>query len=221
VAAQLHSLTVPDVLRSAGIDHRRVAYRQGGVIFTQGDACTHIRFIESGSVKVSVMSATGKDGVVATLGVGDFLGEGSLAGQPYHTHSATAITTSTIVAVGKSDMLQLLRQEPAMSDRFIAHLLARNIRSESDLVDHLFNGCQLRLARTLLLLAGYGNASPSKEVTLTITQDTLAAMVGTTRPRINRFLGHFKQRGFVEYVGPSVIKINPSLVAMVVDDGRS
>ena len=164
------------------------------------------------------MAASRKQGVIGLLGPGDFLGEGGLAGQSSHTSSATAILPSAIIAVGTHDMRHLLRADPAMSDRFIAHMLARNIRSESALVDHLFNACEQRLARTLLQLAASGTLGPPDHVMLHITQETLGAMVGTTRSRVNLILNRFRKRGFVEYAGPRHLKINRALLAMIVDD---
>jgi CRP/FNR family cyclic AMP-dependent transcriptional regulator len=218
LAAPDDSLPVPEMIRSAGITHTRASYRRGDVIFTQGDACDHVRFIESGTVSLAVTSPTGKVGVVAVLGAGNFLGEGSLAGQPLYPHSATAITASAILAVGKRDMLRLLHHEHRMSDRFIAQMLVRNLRSESDLVDHLVNSCERRLARTLLLLAGYGKGTLPDAVLLTLSQETLGAMVGTTRSRINLLLHKFKKRGFIEYAGPCILKIHSSLLTMVLDE---
>jgi CRP-like cAMP-binding protein len=212
------SLNVADLLQSAGVAHARVRYKREEAIFTQGDRCDYVRFIEVGAVKLSAMSATGKEGVVAILGAGDFLGEGCLAGHRSYTRSATAIAPSTILAVGKHHMLGLLHQQHAMSDRFIAHMLVRNIRSEADLVDRLFNSSEKRLARTLLLLAGYGSSSAPDHVLLRISQETLAAMVGTTRSRINIFLQRFKKRGFVEYAKPGALTIHPSLLTMLLDE---
>ena len=193
-------LNVAAFLQSTGVAYTRVQFGRGDAIFIQGEPCDHVRFIESGAVKVSVTSMTGKEGVVALLGAGDFLGEDCLAGQPSYRASAAAITPSMIVGVDKRHMLRLLREQHAMSDRFIAHLLVRNMRSEEHLADHLFNSGQQRLARTLLLLAGYGKPSPPDHVLLLrISQETLAAIVGTTRSRINIFLRQFKKRGFIEY----------------------
>jgi CRP/FNR family cyclic AMP-dependent transcriptional regulator len=210
-------VNVPALLQSAGVVHTRVQYARGDAIFRQGESCDQVRFIESGTIKLSVISKTGKEGVMAILGSGDFLGEGCLAGQPSHTASATAMTPSSIIGIGKHEMLRLLRVQHAMSDRFIAHMLARNIRTESDLVDHLFNSSEKRLARTLLLLAGYDKPSAPDHVMLTISQETLATMVGTTRSRINLFLKHFKTRGFIEYEGRA-LKIDRSLLTMVLDE---
>lgn len=190
-------LTFSALLQSVDVMYTRGQFRRGDAIFTQGEPCDHVRFLESGSVSLSVTSATGKEGIVAVLGAGDFLGEGCLAGQPCFTGSATALKSSTVIAVGKHHMLRLLHQQHAMSDRFIARMLVRNLRSEADLVDHLFNSCERRLARTLLLLAGYDKPNPPNPI-LNISQETLGAMVGTTRSRINVLLNAFKARGFID-----------------------
>jgi CRP-like cAMP-binding protein len=152
-------------LDSAGVSKTRVEYARGEGVFAQGDACDHVLYIQSGGVKLSVVSRTGKEAVVAMLGPGDFFGEGCLAGQPLRMGSATAITPSTILRVGKSQMLALLHKQHAMSDRFISHMLARNIKIEEDLIDQLFNSSEKRLARALLLLARYGkNDKPVRVV---------------------------------------------------------
>ena len=143
-------------LDSAGLAKKAVEYGRGEPIFTQGDACEHVLYIQSGGVKLSVLSKTGREAVVAMLGPGDFFGEGCLAGQPTRMGSATAITASLILRVSKDKMVRLLHKQHTMSDRFITHMLARNIRIEEDLIDQLFNSSEKRLARTLLLLARYG-----------------------------------------------------------------
>jgi CRP-like cAMP-binding protein len=146
-------------LDSTGVARRIVEYRRADVIFTQGDPCESVLYIQKGGVKLSVLSKTGKEAVVAMLGPGDFFGEGCLAGQAVRMGSATATESSTILLVNKAEMGRLLHQQHALSDRFIAHMLARNIRIEEDLVDQLFNSSEKRLARTLLLLARYGNTT--------------------------------------------------------------
>jgi CRP/FNR family cyclic AMP-dependent transcriptional regulator len=209
---------IPEFFESTGVVHRRLRLRRGEVIFTQGEPCEEIGFIESGSVKLSVTSKTGKGGVIAMLASGDFFGEACLAGQACHTGSATAVTHSTIVAIGKREMLQLLSAQRAIADRFIAHMLARNLRSEADLVDHLFNSSEQRLARTLLLLAGFGKPNTPERVTLQISQETLAQIIGTTRSRVNVFLKSFKKRGFIDSEGHRLLRIHRSLISIVVDE---
>jgi CRP-like cAMP-binding protein len=205
-------------LDSAGVARSAVQYGRGDSIFTQGDACEHVMYIQAGGVKLSVLSKTGKEAVVAMLGPGDFFGEGCLAGQPFRIGSATAITPSTILLVGKEKMVGLLHKQHAMSDRFISHMLARNIRIEEDLIDQLFNSSEKRLARTLLLLARYGKQDRPARVVPRISQETLAEMVGTTRSRVNFFLNKFKKLGFIEYDGELPLKINSSLLSVVLHD---
>jgi CRP-like cAMP-binding protein len=194
------------------------AYGRGETIFTQGDACKDVLYIRTGGVKLSVLSKTGKEAVVAMLGAGDFFGEGCLAGQPVRMGTATAITPSVILVVGKEKMVRLLHRQPSMSARFIAHMLSRNIRTEEDLIDQLFNSSEKRLARTLVLLARYGKPDQPVHVVPRISQETLAEMVGTTRSRVNFFLNKFKRMGFIEYNGEIPLKINDSLLSVVLHD---
>ena len=193
-------------------------YGRGETIFTQGDPSAAVLFIRAGGVKLSVVSKTGREAVVGLLGPGDFFGEGCLAGQRTRTGSATAITPSAIATVAKGKMVQLLHQQHAISDRFIAHMLARNIRMEEDLIDQLCNSCERRLARTLLLLARYGKQEKPMNVVPKMSQDTLADMVGTTRSRINFFLNKFKRLGFIDYDATRPLKINRSLLNVVLQD---
>src|SRR5206468_6945008 len=158
-------------LDSSGVRKRVAEYGRGETIFTQGDACEHVLYIRSGGVKLSVLSKTGREAVVAMLGPGDFFGEGCLAGQPLRMGSATAITPSVILLVDKQKMVQLLHKQHAMSDRFISHMLSRNIRIEEDLIDQLFNSSEKRLARTLLLLARYGKQDKPARVVPQISQE--------------------------------------------------
>jgi CRP/FNR family cyclic AMP-dependent transcriptional regulator len=205
-------------LASAGVAKTVVQYKRGEEIFTQGDVCEHVMYIQTGAVKLSVLSKTGREAVVAMLGPGDFFGEGCLAGQPVRMGSATAITASVILLVSKEKMVRLLHKQHAMSDRFISHMLARNIRIEEDLIDQLFNSSEKRLARTLLLLARYGKQDKPVRVVPKISQETLAEMIGTTRSRVNFFLNKFKKLGFIEYDGELPLKINSSLLSVVLHD---
>ena len=173
-------------------------------------------YIQKGGVKLSVRSTAGREAVVAMLGPGDFFGEGCLAGQPTRMGSATAITPSTVLLVDKDKMIRLLHRQHAMSDRFIAHMLARNLRVEEDLLDQLFNSTEKRLARTLLLAARYGQQGRPQRVVPKISQDTLAETVGTTRSRVNFFLNRFKKLGFIEDNG--AFTINRSLLSVVLQD---
>jgi CRP/FNR family transcriptional regulator, cyclic AMP receptor protein len=205
-------------LRSTGVAKSVAQYGRGDAIFRQGDPCDHVMYIQAGGIKLSVLSKSGREAVVAMLGPGDFFGEGSLGGQPFRMGSATAITPSTILLVDKQEMVTLLHRQHAMSDRFISHLLARNIRIEEDLIDQLFNSSEKRLARTLLLLARYGKQDKPVRVVPRISQETLAKMVGTTRSRVNFFLNKFKKLGFIEYDGEHPLKVNSSLLTVVLHD---
>jgi CRP-like cAMP-binding protein len=205
-------------LDSTGLTQTVVGYSRNETIFTQGEAGEHVLYIQSGGVKLSVLSKTGKEAVVAMLGPGDFFGEGCLAGQAFRMGSATAITPSAILLIDKADMVGLLHKQQGMSDRFISHMLTRNIRIEEDLVDQLFNSSEKRLARTLLLLARYGKQDKPIRTVPRISQETLAEMVGTTRSRVNFFLNKFKKLGFIDYDGELPIKINKSLLSVVLHD---
>jgi CRP/FNR family transcriptional regulator, cyclic AMP receptor protein len=205
-------------LDSAGVAKTIVRYRRGDSIFRQGDPCDHVMYIQAGGVKLSVLSKTGREAVVGILGPGDFFGEGCLAGQPLRIGSATTIAPSTILLVGKQAMVRLLHKQRGMSDRFIAHMLARNIRIEEDLVDQLFNSSEKRLARALLLLARYGKVDKPVRLVPKISQETLAEMVGTTRSRVNFFLNKFKKLGFIDYNGDIPLKINSSLLSVILHD---
>jgi len=203
-------------LDSAGIAREIMTYRRGEVIFTQGDPCDHVLYIQKGTVKLSVLSKAGRQAVVAMLGAGEFFGEGCLAGQPRRMGNAAATTDSAVLLVDKDQMVRLLHKQHAMSDRFIAHMLARNIRIEEDLVDQLFNSSEKRLARALLLLARYGKHDKAVRTVPPITQETLAEMVGTTRSRVNFFMKKFERLGFIDYTNG--LKVNNSLLTVVLHD---
>ncbi len=205
-------------LDSTGVPKTLVHFARSEVIFTQGDPAKHVLYIQSGGVKLSVLSRAGKEAVVAMLGPGDFFGEGCLAGQLLRMGSATALTPSAVMRLEKQKMARLLHKQHAMSDRFISHMLARNIRIEEDLIDQLFNSSEKRLARTLLLLARYGRQDKPIQTVPRISQETLAEIVGTTRSRVNYFLNKFKKLGFIEYDAELPIKINRSLLSVVLHD---
>ena len=205
-------------LHSPGVAKTVVMYERGVTIFTQGDACEDVLYIQTGGVKLSVLSKTGREAVVAMLGPGDFFGEGCLAGQALRMGSATAVVPSVILLVAKASMVRLLHKQHAMSDRFISHMLSRNIRIEEDLIDQLFNSSEKRLARTLLLLARYGKQDTPARMVPTISQVNLAEMIGTTRSRVNFFLNKFKRLGFIEYTAEHPMKINASLLSVVLHD---
>ena len=173
-------------------------------------------YIQKGGIKISVLSRTGKEAVVAMLGPGDFFGESALTGQSIRIGTATATAPTTVLIIPKAAMLQLLRDEPTFSERFITYMLARNIRVEADLVDHLFNSSEKRLARVLLLLTRYGDQGGPERRIPKISQETLAEMIGTTRSRVNFFMNKFKRLGFIETEGG--LKINSSLLSVVLHD---
>jgi CRP-like cAMP-binding protein len=173
-------------------------------------------YVEKGTVCLAVLSHTGKEAVIAVLEAGHFFGEGCLAGQPRRMATASAMDASTVVAIDKPDMVRHLRRRPTFADLFMRHMLTRNIRIEEDLVDHLFNSSEKRLARTLLLLARYGEPQASHRVLPRVSQETLAEMIGTTRSRVNFFMNKFRKLGFIEYNG--VLKINNSLLSVVLRD---
>jgi CRP/FNR family transcriptional regulator, cyclic AMP receptor protein len=203
-------------LDSAGVSKEIVEFPRGKVIFSQGDPCHSVLYIQTGGVKLSVLSKTGREAVVAMLGPGEFFGEGCLAGQPFRMGSAMAVEASTILLVDKEEMVSLLHKQHALSDRFIAHMLARNIRIEEDLIDQLFNSSEKRLARTLLLLARYGKHDKPVRAVPPISQETLAEMVGTTRSRVNFFMKKFQRLGFIDYTNG--LKVNNSLLTVVLHE---
>jgi CRP/FNR family cyclic AMP-dependent transcriptional regulator len=205
-------------LDSSGLAKNVVVHAAGKTIFAQGDRCDGVLYIQEGSVKLSVLSKTGREAVVAMLGPGDFFGEGCLAGQPVRMGIATAMTSSTIRCLPQKQMGRLLHREHAMSDRFIAHMLTRNIRIEEDLIDQLFNSSEKRLARALLLLARYGTLDKPIRAVPRVSQETLADMIGTTRSRVNFFLNKFRRLGFIAYNGDLPMTINNSLLSVVLHD---
>jgi CRP/FNR family transcriptional regulator, cyclic AMP receptor protein len=203
-------------LDSAGVARRVKEFEDAEVIYSQGDPATSAMYLQSGSVKLSVLSAAGKEAVVAFLGPGDFFGEGCLAGQTIRMGTATAITASTVLIIEKTEMFKVLHEQHALSDRFINFMLARNIRIEEDLIDQLFNSSEKRLARALLLLARYGKEDQAHGVLPSVSQETLAEMIGTTRPRVNFFMNKFKRLGFIKYNGG--LQVNTSLLSVVLHD---
>jgi CRP/FNR family transcriptional regulator, cyclic AMP receptor protein len=202
-------------LDSAGVKRTVTKYPRGAPIFSQGDIAADVFYVQLGTIKLSVLSKTGKEAVVAILGPGDFFGEGCLAGQPRRMATASVLSASTILVIEKPQMVMMLHKEPELADRFLTHMLARNIRIEEDLIDQLFNSSEKRLARALLLLARYGKED--QPILLPkLSQETLAEIVGTTRSRVNFFMNKFRELGFIEYNG--TIKVNPSLLTVVLHD---
>src|SRR5580658_5138155 len=203
-------------LDSAGLGRRVAKFRAKETVFVQGDPATKVIYIQEGGVKLTVVNETGKEAVMRILGPGDFFGEGCLAGQSTRMATATAITTTTILVIEKREVIRVLHVEHEFSDRFIAYMLARNIRVEEDLVDQLFNSSEKRLARTLLLLARYGAQDEPQKVIPKVSQEMLAEMIGTTRSRVNYFMNKFRKLGFIKYNGG--LQINTSLLSVVLHD---
>ena len=198
-----------------GVPLQRVEYVSAAQIFAQGDPATSVMYIEKGVVSLSVLSHAGREAVVAVLEAGHFFGEGCLAGQRQRMATATAMAASTILSIEKPDMARQLHASPAFADRFLTHMLARNIRIEEDLLDQLFNSTEKRLARTLLLLARYGQPEASHPLPK-LSQEILAEMVGTTRSRVNFFMNKFRKLGFIDYNGS--LTVHPSLLSVVLRD---
>jgi CRP/FNR family cyclic AMP-dependent transcriptional regulator len=205
---------VETYLQSTG-EARTVKYRRGAVVFSQGDLGDDIRYIQTGAIRLSTLSRLGKEALVAMLASGDFFGEGALAGHSIRAGTATAVVASTLLIIEKAAMVRLLHAEAAFSDCFISHLLTKSMRIEAHLVDHLFNSSEQRLARALLLLARYGQAHPRRTLPK-IPHETLAHMIGATRPRVNFFMNKFRKLGLIDYNG--VLTIHRSLLRIVLQD---
>jgi CRP/FNR family transcriptional regulator, cyclic AMP receptor protein len=191
-------------------------YRKRSNVFSQGSPADSVFYIEKGKVKLTVLSTGGKEAVVAILGIGDFFGEGCLAGQPLRMATATAMTECSLLRLQKETMVRMLHNEPALSELFMSYLLSRNIRIEEDLVDQLFNSSEKRLARILLLLTRFGKDGQHEPVVPKISQETLADMVGTTRSRVSFFMNKFRKLGFIEYNGG--LQVHSSLLNIVLHD---
>jgi CRP/FNR family transcriptional regulator, cyclic AMP receptor protein len=191
-------------------------YRTSKVIFAQGDPADAVFYIQKGQVKVTVISEHGKEAIVAVLGPDEFCGEGCLTGQLRRMATATAMTECEIMRLEKTAIIRVLHEEPAFSEMFVSHLLARTIRVEADLVDQLFNSSEKRLARTLLLLANFGKEGRPEQIVAKISQETLAEMIGTTRARVSFFMNKFRKLGLIDYNGH--IEIHSSLLNVVLHD---
>ncbi len=207
----------PQILLSkllAGKSRRE--YLTGEPIFAQGDPANAVFYIQSGKVKLTVTSMGGKEAVIAHLPETSFFGESALAGQSLRVSSANALAPSTIVRIEKSVMLDLLHREPEFAEQFLAHMLTRNIRMEADLVDHLFNSSEKRLARLLMLMANFGQDSKPVPAIAKISQETLAEMIGTTRSRVSFFLNRFRDLGYIDYNGGGML-VKSSLANVVLE----
>ena len=215
-STRMRAFNAQAFLDSAGVARKIVEYPKAQHIYSQGSPAKYIFYIQHGGIKLSVVNEVGKEAVVAILASGDFFGEGCLAGQNVRKGTATAITPTTLLTIEKQEMVRVLHAEHALSDRFLSYMLARNIRIEEDLIDQLFNSSEKRLARTLLLLAHYGqNKRPTKMIGK-VTQQTLAEIIGTTRSRVNFFMNKFTKLGFITSNGG--LTVNPSLLSVVLHD---
>jgi CRP/FNR family cyclic AMP-dependent transcriptional regulator len=203
-------------LDSAGVARRIVEYRKSQKIYSQGESAKNILYIQNGGIKLSIVNDVGKEAIIAILGPDDFFGEGCLAGQNFRIGTATAVTPTTLLVIEKNEMIRVLHEEHAFSDRFVSYMVTRNIRIEEDLVDQLFNSSEKRLARTLLLLARYGKQNQPQKMIAKISQETLAEMVGTTRSRVNFFMNKFKKLGFIRYNGG--LHVDSSLLSVVLHE---
>jgi CRP-like cAMP-binding protein len=194
----------------------QIDLHKDGIIFAQGDPADAVFYIQAGKIKITVTSEQGKQAVVAILGAGEFFGEGCLSGQPLRLATASALGEAEVVRVQKREMVRVLHAEPTFTEMFMAYLLTRNSRVEEDLVDQLFNSSEKRLARTLLVLANFGKDGAPQPITTKISQETLADIIGTTRPRVSFFMNKFRKLGFIEYNGD--LKVNSSLLSVVLRD---
>jgi CRP-like cAMP-binding protein len=203
-------------LAKVGEGRTTANYERNETVFAQGDPANAIFYLQKGRVKLTVVSHQGKEAVVAILGPGDFFGEGCLARQSLRMSTATAMDESSVMKLEKTRMMRVLHEEPAFSEVFVAHLLARSIRVEEDLVDQLFNSSEKRLARVLLLLANFGKEGQPEPVIAKISQETLAEMVGTTRSRVSFFMNKFRKLGFIDY--KDRLEVHSSLLNVVLHD---
>ena len=207
----------PDAfLARVGAGKTSVALHNQQIVFSQGDPADAVFCIQKGKTQLKVLSKPGKEAILAILGVGDFFGEGCLAGQPLRMSTAVAVTECSVLRIEKSAMIAALQDEPVFSALFIAYLLTRNVRIEEDLIDQLFNSSEKRLARLLLLLANFGKEGKPEPVVPKVSQESLAAMIGTTRSRVSFFMNKFRKLGFIEYNGG--LRVHSSLLHVVLHD---
>ncbi len=211
-----HAFDVQAFLDSAGVARKVMEYRRSEKIYSQGDPATGVIYIQRGGVKLSVVNEVGREAVVVILGPGDFFGQGCLAGQTIRMGTATAITPTTTLTIRKKEMVRVLHEQHALSDRFISYMLGRNIRIEEDLIDQLFSSTEKRLARTLLLLGRYGKESEPQKMLPKVSQNMLAGMIGTTRSRVSSFMNKFRKMGFIHYNGGR--QVHDSLLTVVLHE---
>ena len=195
-----------------------IEYGAGRNVFRQGQPADSLFYLRRGKVKLAVTSKDGKEAIVALLGAGEFFGEGCLAGQQLRMATAAAVTDCTLLQIERSLMTRLLHERHEISELFVAHLLARNIRYEADLVDQLFNSSEKRLARILLLLSNFGKESRAERVLPRVSQDSLAQMVGTTRSRVSHFMNKFRKLGFIDYSDNDGLTVHSGLLSVVLHE---
>jgi CRP/FNR family transcriptional regulator, cyclic AMP receptor protein len=216
--SRISAFDLKSFLDSAGLGRKISNFRAKETVFAQGNSATNVMYIQEGGVRLTVVNESGKEAVVAILGPGDFVGEGCLVGQSINMATATTIAPTAVLVIEKAKMIQLLHEESEFSDRFIGYVLARNLRVEEDLIDQLFNSSEKRLARTLLLLARYGARGQPESVLPKVSQEMLAEMIGTTRSRVNFFMNKFRRLGFIQYSNNREIRIDHSLLTVVLQD---
>ena len=217
-AKKRHDFDPHAFLATIGEGRKLVLFRKEQGIFAQGDTADAVFYIQTGKVKLTVVSNTGKEATIGILGDGNFFGEGSLAGQALRMGSATAMTDCAVLRIDKKAMMEALHREYEFSDMFVAYLLARNIRYEEDLVDQLFNSSEKRLARILLLLAHFGKEGTPETLVPKISQEMLAEMIGTTRSRVSFFMNRFRKLGFIDYHAGDALQVHSSLLNIVLHD---
>ena len=207
---------IGEYLETAGVRRNITNYRKGQIVFSQGDDCSTVLYLQQGTVKLTIVSSTGKEAVIAILYPGDFFGEGCIAGQPLRVATAVAVQSASVLAINKKEMLRVIHAEHDFSDRFISHMLKRNVRIEEDLADQLFNSSEKRLARALLLAARYGKEELAEKIIGKVSQETWAEMIGTTRSRVSYFMNKFRKLGYIKYNGG--LQINSSLLRVILKD---
>ena len=215
-AAKKPDFKVEKYLQTAGVERKIVNYTKGQVIFSQGEPCHGVMYLQRGCVKLSITSSAGKEAVIAMLDAGEFFGEGAIAGQPMRVATATATESSSVLLIAQQEMIRVLHEEHEFSDRFVAYMLQRNVRVEEDLTDQLFNSSEKRLARLLLLLAHFGSEGVPQPILVDISQETLAEMIGTTRSRVSHFMNKFRKLGLISYNGK--IEVHNSLLNAVLHE---
>jgi CRP/FNR family transcriptional regulator, cyclic AMP receptor protein len=216
VEAKKHPFDVKTFLATVNGGRTVSKYRENQMVFSQGDPADAVFYLQKGEVKVTVFSEHGKKAIIAIHGKEEFFGEGCLSGQPRRLATVVAMTESVIMRLDKASIVRVIHDEPTFFEMFLSHILARNARVEADLVDHLFNSSEKRLARLLLLMANFGKEGEPEQVIAKISQETLAEMVGTTRSRVSHFMNKFRQLGFIDYNGH--LEVHSSLMSVFLKD---